>query len=324
MGSLTAHAGSSIAHKYQGVASNRVIQAVQKASARTGVDFAFLMEKASTESGFNPTAKARHSSATGLYQFISDTWLRLVKTHGDRFGLGEYADQIEMRHGKPCVDDCAARDEILNLRNDPEISALMAGAYSADNKAYLKSHTRGGVGSTELYLAHFMGAGGATKFLNTRAMDGDAIAAEFFPHEAHANKTVFYDRAGQPRSFDEIYDLFSHRFSGKASASHAASSPDAAEEPKAARNAPAPASILDAIKHTLALDKGQALPLLDDDSDTGDIIWSDDPRFHRHEKTASRHHAGSQKLSASVILTIAQEAQSATVSSALDRYGYNS
>jgi soluble lytic murein transglycosylase-like protein len=45
-----------------------IINAVQKASAATGVNFSYLMEKAAVESGFNPDAKARTSSATGLFQ----------------------------------------------------------------------------------------------------------------------------------------------------------------------------------------------------------------------------------------------------------------
>ena len=57
-------------------ASPDVASAIQKASARTGVDFKYLVAQAGQESSFKPDAKASTSSATGLYQFIESTWLR--------------------------------------------------------------------------------------------------------------------------------------------------------------------------------------------------------------------------------------------------------
>lgn len=332
MGSAALHARPDIAHKYQGVASSRVINAVQKASARTGADFTFLMEKASAESSFNPTAKAHNSSARGLYQFISDTWLRMVKSHGDKFGLGEYADQIEMKNGKPCVDDCKIRQEILDLRNNPEISALMAGQFSADNAAYLKTHTRGKVGAAELSLAHFMGANGAAKFLNCRDTNGDALAAEVFPREARVNRGVFYNSKGRARTFDEIYNFFGHKFNGGTAT---ASARPPSEAPAPARAPAILARSGDLIKHTLnTIMRTQALPSFDDDNQKDDIIWSDDPRFHRHRGTkstgftaASSHTAAAastQKLSASSIFALAEMAHQPMIASTRDRHGYNS
>lgn len=202
--------------KYEGVAPTRIINAVQKASAQTGVDFQFLMEKASTESSFNPAAKAKSSSATGLFQFIENTWLNMVKTHGEKYGLGKYANAITVNDdGKACVKDCDLKKEILNLRKNPEISALMAGEYSAENKEILESKVGGDIGATELYLAHFLGAGGAAKFLNSRDTNPEAKAAAVLPQAAAANKSVFYDRStGRARSLEQIYDLFAQKFNG--------------------------------------------------------------------------------------------------------------
>jgi hypothetical protein len=121
-----------IAEKYQGSAPQRVINAVEKAASATGADFSQLMQKASTESGFNASAKSSNSSATGLFQFIDSTWLGMVKEHGAQLGLGKYADQIHIKDGKPCVANCSVKNTILNLRKNPEISAMMAGmAYGA-------------------------------------------------------------------------------------------------------------------------------------------------------------------------------------------------
>ena len=327
MGSVSLHAAADILHKYQGVASSRVISAVQNASAKTGVDFAFLMEKASAESGFNASAKASHSSARGLYQFISDTWLHMVKSHGDEFGLGNYADKIEIKNGKACVGDCKVRDEILNLRNDPEISALMAGAFSADNKSYLAAHTGGKVGSAELSIAHFLGAGGAANFLNARAHNGDAVAANAFPHEARVNKGVFYDASGHPRTFNQIYKFFSHKFTGGTAGAAAAptSTPVAAAAPSVPARAsatPARSGNPNAFLNTFGT---QALSTFNDGAHTPHIIW-DHPRSRHDTASGFGHHKspGSQKLDAATVLTMAEMAHAPAAASHLDAYGYNS
>ena len=53
--------------------SREVVDAIRDASKRSGVDFKFMLAKAQTESSFDPSAKARTSSASGLYQFIEST-----------------------------------------------------------------------------------------------------------------------------------------------------------------------------------------------------------------------------------------------------------
>ena len=52
-----------------------IMNAIKDASQKTGVSFSYLMEKAAAESNFNPTVKAKTSSATGLFQFIDSTWM---------------------------------------------------------------------------------------------------------------------------------------------------------------------------------------------------------------------------------------------------------
>jgi predicted transglutaminase-like cysteine proteinase len=275
-----------IIDRYHGLASNEVIHAVEKAADRTGADFSFLMQKAATESSFNPAAKAKSSSATGLFQFIESTWLTMVKEHGAKYGLGRLADQIEVRGGKPCVDDCRAKETILNLRKNPEISALMAGEFSAGNKKYLQSHTGGRVGATEMYLAHFMGAGGGAEFLNSRDDNGDAVAASLFPKEARANKNVFFDTAtGQARTLNEIYDSFAQKFnSGDVPPSHDSTSPAPAQSGPS----------------LMPKEIAQALLSFSTENKTDAIIWNDDS----NDKTGFLPGSSPvpQKLSAEAIL----------------------
>ena len=200
-----------VAAKYANVAPN-VVQAVQKAARSTGMDFDFLMDKARVESGFNPNIKATTSSATGLYQFISSTWLKTVKDHGAQHGLGDAAAQITEHNGQYSVADVAARDKILNLRKNPEVAALMAAEFSKDNQAYLQKNVGGQIGANELYLAHFLGAGGAAKFLDAWRQNPQTYAADLMPAAAGANKNVFYADGGlRKRSLDDVYQFFANK-----------------------------------------------------------------------------------------------------------------
>ena len=186
--------------------------AIALASQRTGVDFNYLMGQAQVESGFNSHARAGTSSATGLYQFIEQSWLGIVKSHGSEHGMGWAADSIHQgSNGRYYVADGATRQAILGLRNDPTASSLMAAEHASDNKDMLEASLGRDATGTDLYMAHFLGIGGAKKFL--RAMDAapDTNAAALFPGAARANRGVFYTADGSPRSLGEVY----RRFAGK-------------------------------------------------------------------------------------------------------------
>lgn len=191
-----------------------IYQAVADASAKVGVSFAYLMDKAGTESSFNPDAKARTSSASGLFQFIERTWLDMVDRHGAKYGLSEYADAINKRSdGTPVVADRTLRKEILELRKDPKIAALMAAEYAGENKKTLERNLGREVGDTELYLAHFLGAGGATRFLKAMDRNPSASAASLLPEAAQSNRGVFYSRnTGRALTLAQIYDRFDNKF----------------------------------------------------------------------------------------------------------------
>lgn len=189
-----------------------VYNAIKKASASTGVNFTYLMEKAAVESSFDTNAKAKTSSATGLFQFIESTWMGMVKKHGDKYGLEKYAAKID-DNGR--VADQKTRKEILNLRKDPEISSLMAAEFASSNNDYLQQHVGGKIGATELYMAHFLGAGGASGFLNAMKKSPNMAAADLLPEAARSNRNVFYDqKTGQPRTMREVYAFFDKKFDG--------------------------------------------------------------------------------------------------------------
>lgn len=203
------HIATSELAALQQKAGARVSSAIQKASEKTGIDFSYLLQQAQVESSFKFDAKAKTSSASGLYQFIESTWIKMVDKYGDKYGLNHYADKINAS-GK--VEDQVTRAEILKLRNDPEICALMAGEFASENKNYLQNCINGDVGATELYMAHFMGAGGAAKFLNQMENNPAAIASKLFPDAARANKNIFYHKDGTGKSLAEVYEHFDRKF----------------------------------------------------------------------------------------------------------------
>lgn len=190
-------------------AGAKIASAIKSASDKTGVDFSYLMQQAQIESSFKADAKSCSSSATGLYQFIDSTWLSMVNKYGDKYGLSDLADQIN-DSGK--VASKAVKQQILDLRKDPEICSLMAAEMASDNKDYLENCTNKDVGATELYMAHFMGPAGASKFLKAMDKNPDASAAALFPNAAAANKNVFYDKSGNAKTLEQVYAQFDKKF----------------------------------------------------------------------------------------------------------------
>ncbi len=194
----------------------RVLSAIKVASKETGVDFAYLVNKAAQESGFRTDVKASTSSATGLYQFTEQTWLQMLRENGSKYGLDALAGKIVARpDGHLTVKDRTMRHQIMELRKNPEMSAAMAAELAQDNKTYLQNNVGGRIGNTELYLAHFLGAGGAEDFIKAMRDNPQAKAAGLLPDAAAANRSVFYNANGTAKSVSAIYDQFALKMEGK-------------------------------------------------------------------------------------------------------------
>lgn len=187
---------------------------IARAAQATGTDFDYLLAQARLESSLDPSAQASTSSAAGLYQFTRGTWLNTLGRHGAEHGYGWAQQAIE--HG--AIASPAVRAQIMALRFDPQAASLMAGELAGDNRMALSQQLGRDPDATELYLAHFLGAAGAGKFLTALGDDPQASAAALFPEAAQANRGIFYGPGGA-RSLDGVMALMRGKVAGAMNAS---------------------------------------------------------------------------------------------------------
>jgi hypothetical protein len=191
----------------------QITGALRKAAQATGISFEYLLTTAQIESNLNPAAKAPTSTAKGLFQFIDQTWLGTVKQYGASLGFGSYADAISRTpDGHYEVNDSNARSAILGLRSDPAASAALAGAFTRSNADQLAAAIGRQPNEGELYIAHFLGSDGAAKLITAATAQPEANAAAKFPAAAAANRSIFYDQSGAPRTVSAVYAKLTGRF----------------------------------------------------------------------------------------------------------------
>lgn len=193
--------------------ARRVAGAIKQVSSRTGVSFQYMLTTAKMESDFDPSAGATTSSAHGLYQFIDQTWLGTVKEAGAQLGYGNYADAItKTSSGSYTVDDPFMKRSIMKLRDDPEAASSMAAALTQSNSFKLTGLLGRRPSDSELYMAHFMGVGGAAKLIANAEDNPQAVGARLFPNAASANRLIFYAKDGRARSVSEVYSVLDARY----------------------------------------------------------------------------------------------------------------
>jgi hypothetical protein len=198
----------------------RIAGAIKQAAGSTGTSFQYLLTTAKMESDFNPKASASTSSASGLFQFIQQTWLGTVKEAGALLGYGKYADAItKSSSGDYSVSDPNARTEIMKLRDDPVASSAMAGVLTQSNSFKLTGMIGRRPTDSELYMAHFMGVSGAAKLISSAEDNPQASGARLFPNAAAANHSIFYDSTGRARSVSDVYSVLTSRYASAANSS---------------------------------------------------------------------------------------------------------
>ena len=184
----------------------QVVSTIRQVAATHNADFQYLLNQAQVESGLDPRARAGTSSATGLFQFTSSTWLDMVKRHGDKVGLAVEAQSLRSNSA-----NAADRAQILDLRNEPRTATALAAHLAADNAQALASAGHKTIGPTELYLAHFLGSAGASTFLTGLRDTPGVAASRALPAAAAANADVFF-RNREPQSYQQIDNRFAQKF----------------------------------------------------------------------------------------------------------------
>ena len=154
-----------------------VLSMLDEVAKTTGVEPNLLKTFAAIESSFNPNAGAGTSTAKGLFQFINDTWTGMLDKYGKKYGLSPSTSVY-----------------------DPRANALMGAEFLKENQKGLKSINRGN-SPVELYLAHFLGLGGARRLFS--APEGDPANLHVDEKSIRANYDVFY-KNGKIRTVRDI------------------------------------------------------------------------------------------------------------------------
>lgn len=138
------------------------------------------------ESNNNPQARSKTSSASGRFQFIKSTWEGLTKKYNLPYSLED--------------------------RFDSEKSKKVAELYTQENANYLKNNLGITPNNTDLYAAHFMGVGGASKLLSTLRNNPNASAYEVATSaQINANKPIFLRKDGTVKTAKEVYDTLKYK-----------------------------------------------------------------------------------------------------------------
>src|SRR5690606_36575096 len=109
---------------------------------------------------------------------IGSTWLETLDRHGATHGLGWANAAIDNTGRGATISDPKLRSQVMSLRFDPDAASLMAAELAKDNQAALRGRLGREPDYAELYLAHFLGRDGASRFLTElQSNPGQSAAA---------------------------------------------------------------------------------------------------------------------------------------------------
>ena len=191
----------------------QIAMALSLAANVTGADYDYLVKTAARESNFQVQAQAKTSTARGLFQFhrrdlVAAPSRKTVRVSGSATSPREYSRRVA---GRYYVPNKTERKNILNLRNDPKVSALLAGAYTKRNGEALEEGIGRKPTAGELYMAHFLGARDAVRLIKMAHSQPHRRADRSFAAAAKANRRIFYD-GRRARTAREVYRILSAKY----------------------------------------------------------------------------------------------------------------
>ena len=186
------------------VLSPAVLEAILDAAGDCEIAPDLLVSLAWRESRFAPKARSTLSSAAGLLQFTSKTWLQAVHQFGSQHGIGDYAAAIHRdRSGEYTGQGSQAA--ILALRNDPVLSASMAGEVLKQHRTAMQASIGRSMTPADLYLAYVMGSTSAARFLIALRQRPSASARGVISRRVLRNAGLLA-RDGRPLTVRGTYD----------------------------------------------------------------------------------------------------------------------
>ncbi len=194
-----------------------MINALYRASLKTGVDFDLLILKASMESDLGRHLEAANSSARGIFQYIDATWLGVMKHYGAQLGYANYANAIEFNnrgHATVKNNNKYLKAEILAMRYDPDISALVKAYQIIDETAQLRQIKGSAVTTTDHYITHMLGMPLAKEFYTLRRRNSPFTLANISNpamREAVAMNKGFFYSGRTPLTARASYKRFENR-----------------------------------------------------------------------------------------------------------------
>ena len=139
---------------------------VQSAIGAGGAIDQFVRRIIMIESANRCNARNPLSTAVGLGQFIESTWMTTIRLH------------------RPDLLAGRSRREVLDMRTNCDLARAMTAAFTNDNAAVIRKAGHS-VTPGNLYLAHFLGVGGAIKVLGSQ--QNRQIAEVFGQSHVRAN-----------------------------------------------------------------------------------------------------------------------------------------
>ncbi|WP_442753955.1 transglycosylase SLT domain-containing protein [Methylocystis sp. JAN1] len=188
-----------------------IVERVVQAANKTEMDPALLMAIADKESNFSTTAKARTSSASGLFQFVEKTWFKAVRDFGHLYGREEEANAIADASSAIGAVAPQKKARILSLRNDPYLSAALAAEMLKKDSSKISEKIGRPLTAGETYLIHFLGPEDAERFMNALVSAPNMSAAALLPKPARANRPIFYEATGRKmreKTVAQVHDAF--------------------------------------------------------------------------------------------------------------------
>lgn len=144
---------------------------------------------AQAESGGDPTAQSRTSTASGILQFTDPTWQSSVMKWGKELGID------------------------LKDKNDPQAQMALGQKLMEANAEQLTKALRREPSDVDQYAAWFLGPTAAAKLALSQGSGRDAVT--LFPRKVvSANRSMFFD-GQRPRKVEELYSLLQSKIDGQ-------------------------------------------------------------------------------------------------------------